>query len=214
MTSIATGITTVALLEQAPKSVTQTINRVIQQTVENVVTGETEIKTIVIKEEDLIVDAISLATPSIVSVYDGELVIQQGTVIENGTKVLVNSTLFVEGSMYSVKEGEKNIQGKYTASTKGYGVITLETPSTIKGLRIGDKEARTGQSGIILVGTSAFPGKVTGITNGETSTLLKWNNTLEQSYVGAPVINTDGIIIGLVIKSGESVSILSAHNIK
>src|SRR3990172_8514936 len=47
--SIATGIVTVALLEQTPGEVPQTINRVIQQTIEKV--SPTETKTIVIKDE-------------------------------------------------------------------------------------------------------------------------------------------------------------------
>ncbi len=60
VTSIATGITTVTLMEQAPVGVTQTINRVIQKTIETVVpdTGKTP-ETVIVKEEDLVVDALA-----------------------------------------------------------------------------------------------------------------------------------------------------------
>src|SRR3989344_5660952 len=60
--SIATGITTVTLIQQAPSSVTVPINRIVKQTVEKIVPIEgstTTIETIVIKEEDLVVEAIS-----------------------------------------------------------------------------------------------------------------------------------------------------------
>lgn len=61
ITSIATGITTVTLMDQAPDAVTVPINRVIRQTVEKIqqVEGKTTVQTVVVKEEDLVVDAIS-----------------------------------------------------------------------------------------------------------------------------------------------------------
>src|SRR3989338_8018073 len=61
VTSIATGIVTVTLMQQAPASVTVPINRIIQQTVEKIqqVEGKTTVNTIVVKEEDLVVDAIA-----------------------------------------------------------------------------------------------------------------------------------------------------------
>ena len=64
ITSIATGIVTVTLMQQAPESVTVPINRVIQQTVEKIqqVEGKTTVQTVVVKEEDLVVDAIERKT--------------------------------------------------------------------------------------------------------------------------------------------------------
>src|SRR6185295_7245035 len=61
VTSIATGITTVTLMQQAPDSITVPVNRVIRQTVEKIqqVEGKTTMQTVVVKEEDLVVDAIS-----------------------------------------------------------------------------------------------------------------------------------------------------------
>src|ERR1035437_6158780 len=61
ITSIATGITTVTLMQQAPSSFTAPINRVVQQTVEKIqqVEGKTVTQTVIIKEEDLVVDAIA-----------------------------------------------------------------------------------------------------------------------------------------------------------
>jgi hypothetical protein len=77
MTSIATGIVTVSLLQQAPPPVTQTINRVVERTVERVVetkkdkTGNTVTneKTVVVKETDLIADAVKATMPSVVAIY-------------------------------------------------------------------------------------------------------------------------------------------------
>src|SRR3989344_2251783 len=61
VTSIATGITTVTLMQQAPASFTAPVNNVIRQTIEKIqqVEGKTTVQTVVVKEEDLVVDAIA-----------------------------------------------------------------------------------------------------------------------------------------------------------
>ena len=74
VTSIATGIVTVSLMDQAPKGVTQTINRIVEKTVERVVTepkkaSETVKETIIVKEEDRIVEAIEKNAKSAVRIY-------------------------------------------------------------------------------------------------------------------------------------------------
>src|SRR3989338_4580551 len=58
--SIATGITTVTLMQQAPASFTTPVSRIVRQTVEKIqqVEGKTTVQTVIIKEEDLVVDAI------------------------------------------------------------------------------------------------------------------------------------------------------------
>lgn len=70
VTSIATGIFTVSLLEQAPPAVTQTINRVVEHTVETVVQGETKVVNTIkeIPAEDRITSAIDVVTPALVRV--------------------------------------------------------------------------------------------------------------------------------------------------
>lgn len=68
ITSIATGITTVTLMDQAPPAITQTLNRVVEKTIErviqpaNVVTKEVKV---VVKQEDLVVKAVEKNTPHI-----------------------------------------------------------------------------------------------------------------------------------------------------
>lgn len=77
VTSLATGIVTVALMDQAPLGVTQTISRVVEKTIETVVTAATSTpqqaavitrETIVVKADDAIVDAIAQNTKSLVRI--------------------------------------------------------------------------------------------------------------------------------------------------
>ena len=64
VTSIATGIITVTLLQEAPIEVTRNINRIVEKTIETVTPGtvtttQKEVTTVVVKEEDLIIDSIN-----------------------------------------------------------------------------------------------------------------------------------------------------------
>ena len=79
VTSIATGIVTVSLVEQAPPAITQSVSRVIQETVQAVTppnsqhaaAAATEQKTVVINDSQLISSAVAAVTPTIVRLYDG-----------------------------------------------------------------------------------------------------------------------------------------------
>lgn len=75
VTSIATGIVTVSLINQAPPVVTDTIHKVIEKTVERVVPGEQKAtiientKTIIISDQDFIINAIEKNSESLVRVF-------------------------------------------------------------------------------------------------------------------------------------------------
>lgn len=76
VTSIATGIVTVALMDQAPPGMTQTINRVVERTIEKVTPAQPNQaaavvtkETVVVKEDDLVVSAIAKNSQSMVSIF-------------------------------------------------------------------------------------------------------------------------------------------------
>ncbi len=76
VTSIATGIVTVTLMDQAPPAVTQTINRIVERTVEKIVPGQAPppvIKEVpvIVTEEELIVKVINSAMPGTVRIVGG-----------------------------------------------------------------------------------------------------------------------------------------------
>ena len=81
VTSIATGIITVSLLSKAPVEVTQTINRVVERTVERVVPDSLEPQkqevvtvreTVVVTEEERVVEAISKNSGKIVRIRNSD----------------------------------------------------------------------------------------------------------------------------------------------
>lgn len=75
VTSIATGIVTVSLVNQAPPAVTQTINRVVERTIEKVVPASSQgaavitKETIVVKQEDLTIQAVDKNSKGIVRIF-------------------------------------------------------------------------------------------------------------------------------------------------
>ncbi|HRY62566.1 MAG TPA: serine protease [Candidatus Paceibacterota bacterium] len=71
VTSVATGVVVVTLLDQAPQGITQTVNRVVERTVEKVVSPgqveRTEVKQIV-REDDTVVSSVQTAKQALVKV--------------------------------------------------------------------------------------------------------------------------------------------------
>lgn len=77
VTSIATAIFTVTLMEQAPPAVTQTINRIVEKTVEVTVPGKNVVERVrevpvVVTQEDLIARAVNETIPAVMLIISRE----------------------------------------------------------------------------------------------------------------------------------------------
>jgi S1-C subfamily serine protease len=108
MTSIATGIVTVSLMNQAPPEVTRTINQIVEHTVEQVVpaavtpaavvksqgaTVVTKETTVVVKDDDLVAQSIATAQKSmvrLVSLNDPNTLLSRGIIISTKGVVLAD----------------------------------------------------------------------------------------------------------------------------
>ena len=186
VTSIATGIVTVTLLDQAPPVVTQTINRVVEKTVERVVPGEnqaatviTNEKTIVVNEEDLITDAIKKNTDKIVQIYkdtpDGRIHLGTGVIVsKDGVVAAATDVSLVRGgdAFRVVLSDGKDIPGTLVVplSDKPTALVRLtftEQDGVVPGsIKYGDiNSLKLGQSIITLYGTSRM-NVATGIISG------------------------------------------------
>lgn len=102
VTSIATGIVTVTLMDQAPAAVTQTVNRIVERTVERVVPGETTERTVIrevpvmVTQEELILGVVQAAEPALVRITrsSGGAALASGFVVDTaGTVVTTAHTL-------------------------------------------------------------------------------------------------------------------------
>ena len=242
VTSIATGIVTVSLMDQAPPTVTQTINRVVERTVERVVPEETQTatvitkeRTVVVKESELIAQAVDRVSPSLVSVYGitedkkaGDF-LARGTIVAPGIAVTTVSEPKAGGEYYILFSDKKTTLGKVLFIDAVNSLVmlsyTADAESAIAPAAFVTTAPKLGQTIVALTGTDKLKvasGLVTGFieapvkegADGEkvTGEQLFETNIAQTALVrGSAIINTDGAVIGLV--QGNSSGVTSATTI-
>jgi S1-C subfamily serine protease len=125
VTSIATGIVTVSLMDQAPLGVTNTINRIVERTVEKVTTptiigGKNTVKetTVVVKDEDLVTKSIESMKNSVVAVRsraigtDGVVTntfLGWGTVLSSDGLILTDASILGGGVNFGIQTEDGKI---------------------------------------------------------------------------------------------------------
>lgn len=241
VTSIATGITTISLVGQNPvQTVTQTVNRVVEKTIERVVesnedkeedvvqekTLEKEIITVVVKEEDLTVDAIENNSKSIVRIFDTKT----GNFVSIGVIIDSSGTIYIPNMSYNKRSnyiGEfeagsfalnyitNNDADKYTIMKPNVEDVDLKFSPVV----IGDiKSIKLGQSVISLSGinnNTVSTGIITsleetdGVANEEgfvNKIIASINTSVRSENVlrGSILLNLNGKLIG--IKTGRELN--------
>lgn len=219
ITSIATGITTVTLMDQAPVSVTAPINRVVQQTVEKIVQveGKTSVQTVVVKEEDLVVDAIAKSQASVFTItreipdVEGnfiEIPVGRGFIISNQDIIVADSTLIPNDGVYFVKNASGKFKTKFLVADKsGISFLKIGNPLDEKNKLVytppvfGDwSKMKIGQK-IMMIGNSISSFIFEGNKN------LRLN--VSKNNGGASVINLEGEILGMALAGEDGPSFIS-----
>lgn len=235
ITSIATGIVTVTLIDQAPPAVTQTINRVVERTIEKVVPGEPKVSTVVkevpviVTEEQLIVDVISKASPSIVRVADSDgHFITSGFVVSTDGLVLTTSNVLPVATSTAISNGYTilladgtKFMARRIEQTAAPSIAVLKLTSLPAGLKALDILATdTADADKILPGQTIVAVGVTesgqiNVSGGIVSTVFSQDdghtelvktNAANASNLGGPLLNLKGKVIGLDKEAGIAVS--------
>jgi hypothetical protein len=209
ITSIATGITTVTLMQQAPASFVAPVNRVVQQTIEKIqqVEGKTTVQTVVIKEEDLIVDAIAKNKSAVFSItketqdVDGKIIevgAGLGFAVSTDGIIVADATLVPDKEVYYVK----NDSGKFKAdfiSTDKAGFSFLKIGASVNGTDklvftvpvFGDLDKMKAGQKVLVFGNSI------------SSSIFEGNKNVDinvtKSNAGGLVLNLDGEALGIAL---------------
>ena len=222
VTSIATGIVTVSLMDQAPPSVEQTVNRVIERTVQTVVpSGQsaasvvTQEKTVVVKESDLISQSVGKVTPSIVRLYTSDatnpIFLGLGVVLDASGTVAVDGSALGESADGVVELSDGTHTRAFVTSrdaSTGIAYLTTAT-STIEGktpvwnpVALSGEHATLGETVVMLAGNTVAriaDGIVTALipATGSTPQIIDTGISRDSIMDGSPLVDTGGNLVGL-----------------
>ena len=234
VTSIATGITTVALMDQAPPAITQTINRVVEHTVERVVpqsqpaaAAETVKETVIVKESDSIAGAVSDATPSVlrISSKDGTTPLAVGLALTENL-IVTDSAIVKDGTSYTatLEDGSVIALDKKPYVSGSLALFSVDTEAAsntpaLTPLPVQRTLPKLGETVIALTGLRApriDTGVVTSIVAASSATstegkLVTTPSSFESSIdlsplaAGSVFISTSGALVGVYTSSADTV---------
>ena len=233
VTSIATGITTVSLLEQAPAQVSRTINHVVERTIEKVVPGDTKkTETIVIRQDDLVVDAIDKNTPALVKISTVKTEEKESTdlgigfIISSDGFIATDATLIAKDGVYQIEVNGSTYQITFVRSGDGVALFQIKTDDAspkkkFTAVSFGKATSvKIGQTVIALTGNpvAMLQGTVTELVTStvpsdlkdpvKTITEISINEGVGKRYAGAPVFDIDGSVVGMVTKGTDGYQII------
>ncbi len=200
MTSIATGIVTVSLLDQAPAGVTQTINRVVEKTVEKIVpitqpaaviTKEIQVP-VVVKEGDLVIQAIEKNAKSLVRIQEIEPETKNlsfktlGIVVSKDGLILAPRDFYQEGKKYSATFADaKLLTLEYVDTKEERDIVLFRATSsekyTFTSAVFSNSDAlKLGQTVVALGGDEARNSVGVGVISGIAEKSLPQDGSVEQ----------------------------------
>ncbi len=231
VTSIATGIVTVSLMDQAPPAIAQTVNRVIERTVERVVPSAegqaaavvTTEKTIVVKESELIAKAVETMRPSLVRLYASSsepTFLGLGIVLDESGRIATDGSVVGESAILSVVLSDGTELPAALSSRDKVSGIALVQPATTtsdgKAVRFSPVVLAVGTptlgQTVVALSGKAIPriadGLVTALVPREEIHDAIIDSNISGDYImeGSPLINTEGGLVGV----STSVSRLSS----
>lgn len=223
ITSIATGIVTVSLMSKASPSITETVNRVITNTIEKTLpssqtaaTVVTQEKTVMVSQSDLIAGAVQKASPSVVRLYshasDTPVFWGLGVVLSTTGVIVTDSAALGDAADATIHTSTGTSIRVFVVSrdkTNGLAYLQVATSTDAKTLLLTSTPATItkatpvlGATVIALAGktsTRIGSGLITSITpiiDGGAD-ILDTSISSEVTMFGSPLYDTNGNLLGI-----------------
>ncbi|MEQ1561642.1 MAG: S1C family serine protease [Nitrospira sp.] len=233
VTSIATGIMTTSLLQEAPVEITRNINRIVEKTIETVTpavtTSQTKTKettTVIVKEEDSVVDSINKNINSVVRIKEKNATLGIndfygiGLVISKDGTILANRKTISRDSTYTALMADnKEFTLTPVGVDKNTNIILFKAQTPDKSPYVftpavfADAEPKLGQTLIGIGGdetNSVSVGRASllltkDLTVGTTTTKylngISADISLKEIVQGSPLLNLSGDVVGFNVSS-------------
>jgi hypothetical protein len=209
ITSIATGVLTVSLLDQAPANVTQTVNRIVDHTIETIATStplgsivapQTVTKTIIQSSDTFLPDAIAAMSAREVTIYAGTSTstdpIAVGTYLPKARAVVTDTQSSLPGAVtivFSNGASQKASLSHSGATITIYGFGDSATlPTALAPTIVPSTSLKVGQT---VVAFTSDGSAVTGIISKIDSTSVHTNLPVIPS--GNSAVDLSGNIVGI-----------------
>ncbi len=240
VTSIATGITVVSLMQQAPEPVTQTINRVIERTVESVTqqpvqdlkdlisqkpSPSKEVVTVVVNQEDQSINAVSKNENSVARIVvnsKNEEFITLGLVLNQAGDIVADKRMVDRRTTYAAHIGLKKVLVKYASGSETTDFVILkvqgENSNDFIPAVLGDSNGlKLAQSVISLSGskqTSVAIGEIESLNKSVDGNLISIDTSISGQNVlnGSMLLNLQGLVIGIKVFTQEDRTIFMPIN--
>lgn len=233
VTSIATGIMTVSLLQEAPVEVTRNINQIVEKTIQTVVPASSntpqKIQTVVVKEEDQVVNSINKNAKSIVRIKErnpftdekffygiGVVVSKDGLIVADRKEVLatnIYTAVLSDGTAIKIIPQGIDKQTNFIAFKPEAGDVAN---TVFQSATLSDSDPVLGQTFIAIGGdvsntvsvgrATSFNMKEVVVGTSTTKYIAGINTDVSSKDLvnGSPLINLTGDIAGIKLENDES----------
>lgn len=206
VSSIASGIVTVSLMGQSTPTVSQTINRVVERTIERVSPSATTTKeTIIVREDQATIDAIARVSKAVARIQRNGETIALGVIISSSGTIVAETHEVYSGSLYASLDGGNIVPVNFISrdSTTGLSLFKAEQSSDPKLARVyspvslaDSKTLKLGQTTVLVQGLDDL-----SVATGIVSTITAQNirTSAKEMSVDSPAIlvNLFGELIGI-----------------